>query len=92
MAIKFAYRVDEASGVGIDRAAFDTNIVSAGQPMFLPGLVRHWPAVQAALQSHDALSDHLKSLYNGAYIGTMFAPPQQQGRHFYDSQMRGFDF
>jgi hypothetical protein len=76
----------------IDRASFDTNVVQAGQPILMPALVRHWPAVQASLQSPSALSDYLKSLYNGAYIDTMFAAPEQQGRHFYDAQMRGFNF
>ncbi len=76
----------------MDRALFDAEVVRGGQPMFLPGLVRHWPAVQAALQSPEALSHYLKSLYNGSYIDTMFAPPEQQGRHFYDPQMRGFNF
>ena len=77
---------------GGNRADFEDAYLESGRPVIFRGLVKNWPAVRAAQQSPDALSDYLKSLYNGAFIETIFAAPEHHGRHFYDADMRGFNF
>jgi hypothetical protein len=44
---------------GVDRETFLDEIVPAGQPAVLRGLVAHWPAVRAANESREALSHYL---------------------------------
>ena len=76
----------------IDRHIFDETVVTAGRPALMRQLVAHWPATQAALQSNRCLRDYLMSLYNDAPLNTMMAPAETAGRHFYDAEMRGFNF
>jgi Cupin-like domain len=76
----------------IDKAGFQTEILAKAKPAVLRGLTLHWPATQAGLQSPEALRAYLLSLYNQAPISTIFAPPENHGRHFYDAEMRGFNF
>jgi Cupin-like domain len=75
-----------------DKAGFERDILAKAKPAVLRGLARHWPATQAGMTSPEALRAYLLSLYNQAPVPTIFGPPECQGRHFYDSEMRGFNF
>ncbi|MFC4293236.1 cupin-like domain-containing protein [Sphingorhabdus arenilitoris] len=76
----------------VDRPLFEDGILNSGTPAIFRALVADWPATKAAIQSPENLSAYLRGLYNGAMIETFFAPGTQAGRHFYDPQMRGFNF
>ncbi len=77
---------------GVNRATFEQEIVPAGHPVVMRCLVRSWPVCAAALESRAILADYLKMLDSGAPVSAMLAPPQEEGRFFYDANMRGFNF
>lgn len=83
-------RIAELSAV--TREQFDAEIVDGGRPVVMRGLIKEWPATLAALSSPSAMAEYLRSRENGAAIETLIAPPHTGGRHFYDAQMRGFNF
>ena len=80
----------ELSGVSADQ--FHAEIVSAGQPVVLRGLVADWPAVQAARQSDEAVLAHLARFERGAELTTLIGEPEHKGRFFYDADLGGFNF
>jgi hypothetical protein len=67
-------------------------LLSAGEPAVLAGLVKDWPLVQAGLRSdHDAMS-YLRSFYNGKTVGTSIGPPEIGGRLFYEPGFTHLNF
>lgn len=62
------------------------------QPCSLPGLVSHWPVVQAATTSNEALVDYLARFDAGKTITSLHLPARFDGRMFYNEQMDGFNF
>ncbi len=76
----------------IDRVKFESAVVQAGRPIIMRGLVSDWPVVKAAQQSPEALRSYLNAGYNGQPVETFISASGNDGRHFYDDQMRGFNF
>ncbi len=76
----------------VDREQFEREIVREGRPVVMRGLVSDWPVVKAATQSPEALRDYLKAGYNGQAVETFVSASGNDGRHFYDAEMRGFNF
>jgi hypothetical protein len=76
----------------IDQARFNEEILVKAQPAVFRGLTLDWPVTQAGLKSPEALRTYLLGLYNQEPVQTIFGPPESQGRHFYDAEMRGFNF
>jgi hypothetical protein len=76
----------------VDRAVFENEILPANRPAVLRGLLRDWPAVQAAGQSPAGIVDYIKRLDTGATVNAMVGPPQIEGRFFYSDDFRGFNF
>jgi hypothetical protein len=73
-------------------AAFQRDVVSSYAPVVIRGLVRDWPAVTAALQSTEAVAEHLVRFDRGAAAEAFVGPPEIGGRFFYSSDMTGFNF
>ena len=46
----------------VDRAVFENEILPAGRPAVLRGLLREWPAVRAAQESRTGIVDYIKRL------------------------------
>lgn len=68
-------------------------LLTAERPYVVRGGFRHWPVVQAAGQSDEALARYLMSQYNGVRIGLFQLPPEARGRVFYaDDTLSGFNF
>lgn len=82
--------IDELHGV--THAIFEGEIVPAGRPVVMRGLVSHWPAVAAARQSDEALRDYLMRFDRGRPLGAMSGPPRIGGRFFYNDDLSGFNF
>ena len=84
-------RVQEIIGAGLD--ALPEDVVRDGRPMVLRAAVREWPFVRAALQSDEAAVQYLGRFYAGRQVGTIVAPPSEQGRFFYrpDSKQMNFE-
>ena len=71
---------------------FHDDVVPAGQPLIMRGLVRHWPVVHAADRSNSALFDYLRRFDAGHAVTTMLASQSSNGRFFYNEDLTGFNF
>lgn len=77
---------------GVDRAVFESEILTGGAPAVFRGLVADWPIVQAGRQSARALADFIKQLDGGRQAHVMEASADAGGRLFYRPDMSGFNF
>ena len=77
---------------GIDRATFESQILSASRPVVLQDLVADWPIVRAARESPEALAHAIKSMDAGRMPHVIEAPAEAQGRIFYRDDLGGFNF
>ncbi|GGP45979.1 cupin [Shewanella algicola] len=68
------------------------HIEQADKPMVFKGLCRHWPLVQAGLESSDKALDYLRQFYQGYAVTAYHIAPEQQGRVFYNQQLDGFNY
>ncbi|UTF60302.1 cupin-like domain-containing protein [Gilvimarinus sp. DA14] len=84
-------KVKVVAGVTPDAINFD-ELMAAQQPVILQGLVRQWPMVQAALNSHQSAMDYLKSFYNGRTVGSYWAGPEIKGRYGYNETLTDLNF
>lgn len=76
-----------------DPLALPDALLTAERPWVVRGGFAHWPVVQAARSSDEALARYLMGLYNGVHVGLFQLPPQAGGRVFYaDDSLRGFNF
>jgi hypothetical protein len=62
------------------------------RPWVHRGLVAHWPMAQAGRRSTADAMAYLKSAWRGEPVGMLLAPPQAQGRFFYDETLTGMNF
>jgi hypothetical protein len=76
----------------VTTAVFNEQILPLNQPAVLRGLVGHWPAVRAGVESPRAIVDYLARLDNGSSASTAHGDPKIGGRFFYDAAMTGFNF
>ena len=63
---------------GVTAAQFTREILPAGQPAVLRGLVDQWPAVQAGRASPAAMVDYLRGFSTSANVNVMTADPAAQ--------------
>lgn len=76
----------------IDPTALPDRLLDAAEPVVVRGLARHWPAVQAAQASDQAVVELLRGCYRDATVNAWIGPPEIGGRFFYDDAFRGFNF
>jgi hypothetical protein len=77
---------------GVDQDVFRDEIVPAGEPVLLKGLVSDWPAVRAGRDSPEAMADYLLGFDSGQAIETILGTPEIGGRFFYNDDMSGLNF
>ncbi|CAN5343545.1 cupin-like domain-containing protein [soil metagenome] len=75
---------------GVDRARFEAEIVPAGRPAVLKGLVADWPAVKAAGSPVD-FAAYLDRFDNGKPVRAFFGAAQMGGRFTYSGDLKGFN-
>ncbi len=76
-----------------DPGKLPAELLTGDRPYVVRGGFAHWPVVQAARQSDEALARYLMGLYNGVRIGLFQLAPEARGRVFYaDETLRGFNF
>lgn len=68
------------------------DIVAAGEPLLLKGLVADWPAVRAGLQSVEDGVGYLRRFHRDATVGAWIGGPEIRGRFFYDDDLTGFNY
>jgi hypothetical protein len=76
----------------VTRRIFEEEILAAGRPVVMRGLVAHWPVVDAARQSNRALGAYLKERDSNAPVETFVGQPEMKGRYFYNEDMSGFNY
>ena len=76
----------------VDAATFRAEILPHYRPAILRGAARHWPAVQAALQSPAAIASYIAAFDNGANVDAIMTAPEEAGRIFYSPSMDGFNY
>lgn len=77
----------------LDRARLPDLLPTWTTPKVIRGLVGDWPLVVAASDSADAAVAHLKQYDHGTLpVTATTAPPEAQGRIFYNADMSGFNF
>lgn len=75
----------------LDAQTFQDQVLAAGQPLVIRGLVRDWPLVKAARRSNQAFCDYLKAFDRGYPVDTAQAPPSTGGRIFYNEDLSGLN-
>ncbi|HEY3729861.1 MAG TPA: cupin-like domain-containing protein [Steroidobacteraceae bacterium] len=71
---------------------FLCEVVEPCRPMVLRGLVSHWPIVQAAARSPEALRDLLSPYDSGGEVEAFFGEPAIAGKYYYADDLKGFNF
>lgn len=72
--------------------ALPTDLLHSTQPVLMPGLVRHWPLVQAAQRSDAEFCGFLRRFGESARVGLWRGAPEIDGRFFYNDDFSGFNF
>lgn len=88
--IEAGAQVPALSGVTAER--FREEILPAGRPVLLRGLVADWPAVGAGRASAPGLAAYLRRFDRGLPVGMMLGPPSIDGRFFYNDDASGLNF
>ncbi len=76
----------------LQAGALPADLLQSTQPVVLRGLVRHWPMVQAALQSDAQFCNYLRGFGADTRVGLWRGAPEIDGRFFYNADFRGFNF
>ena len=79
------------TGLSPERLPF-AELVAAGEPTILKGVVRDWPIVAAGAHSPNEAVAYLKSFYTGQPVVGSTAPPEAGGRYFYDETLTRLNF
>ncbi len=61
------------------------DLLEAGQPTVLKGLIKDWPIVEAGLAGSRTAMDYLRAFYNERPVQYSYGAPETQGRPFYTS-------
>jgi cupin-like protein len=77
---------------GMDVEAVRREVLADKKPAILRGLVEGWPSVAAGRESPSALVRYLTRFDTGAAVDALLAPPEIDGRIFYNETMTGFNF
>lgn len=76
----------------VDRARFEREVVPAGRPAVLRGLVRHWPIVAAGRDSPDTLAAWLRAHATATPAEAWFGAPEIAGRFDFNADLTGDNF
>jgi hypothetical protein len=76
----------------VDRTRFREEIIPAGQPAILKGLIADWPAVAAGLTSDEAMAGYLRGFDAGKPVAILRGEPEIGGRFFYTDDMGALNF
>ncbi len=76
----------------LNRERFEQEVLPAGRPVVIRGLVRDWPIVRAGLQSDEAVVAYLRQFDSGNSFDTAIGPPSTGGRLFYNDDLSALNF
>jgi len=75
-----------------DLDSFDEQVVATDQPAIIRSLVSDWPAVVASKSSATEICHYLRNFDKGQAVYTIAAPPEADGRFFYNNDLRSVNF
>ena len=87
--VQAAQKVQAFEGIAPDAVPWD-DLMAAGQPVLLKGLVRAWPLTQTT--SPQQAAAYLKSFYQGRRVVAFVARPELNGRFGYTADATRLDF
>jgi Cupin-like domain len=76
----------------VDRRLFESEILPAGKPAVLKGLVEAWPLVQRRTDSPSSVIEFLRGANPTTQVEWLAGDPQIHGRFFYNEAMTGVNF
>lgn len=77
---------------GLSPQSLPAEVLRSTRPLVLRGMVADWPVVQAALRSADECVAYLRRFDRKVQVIAQIAPPEAQGRFFYNEDLTGFNF
>lgn len=77
---------------GVDRTQVAAALRGLEAPRVIRGLVADWPLVECARRSATAAMEHLLRFDAGQPLQALVAPPEANGRFFYNADLTGFNF
>jgi hypothetical protein len=86
---QIARKTPVIEGVAPDAVPYD-ELMAAGRPAVIKGLVRDWPLARAG--SPRQAADYLKAFYQGRRIVAFVARPERKGRFGYTEDATRLDF
>jgi hypothetical protein len=86
-----AASIRELQGCRPDSLPLD-DLVAAGEPAVLRGLVKDWALVQAGLRGTRDAMEHLRALYNQRPVQYSWGGPEIAGRPFYNDDTTDLNF
>ena len=84
--------IPEYSGITLDKASFDTKIVTKKQPIVFRGLAAHWRLIQDSNGERNQALNTLIDHANNTPCYTVVAAPELDGRFFYSDDLNGTNF
>jgi hypothetical protein len=84
-------KTEVIAGLKPDRVPYQ-ELMEAGTPVILKGLVRDWPLVRQGLESPQHAMDYLKSFDSGKTVVCYVGEPGIKGRFFYNEDLSGLNF
>lgn len=86
-------RVSEISAANIATPdMFMREICAECRPVVIRGLTAHWPAVERASRSPQALQSYLLEFDKGREASVFIGAPNIEGKYFYSDDLAGFNF
>lgn len=79
------------TSVALDLVDFG-KLIEDETPVVLKGIFKDQSLVEAGKKSPQAAMAHVKQYHSGRSLVTFIAPPEHQGRFFYNSDMTGMNF
>ncbi len=73
-------------------ASLSDDLLASDQPLVLRGLARDWPAVRLARESTGRIVDYLLDFDSDNVVTALLAPPEANGRIFYNEDLSAFNF
>ena len=89
--VQAARKVREVTGLTAGEVRFD-DLLEAGEPVLLKGLVSGWPLVRAGRESASAAMDYLEGFDGGRPVVGYTGDPEIGGRFFYNADLTGLNF
>jgi hypothetical protein len=67
-------------------------LLASDEPLVVRGLASDWPAVKHGLESTDQIIEYLQGFDSSNVVTTLYAPPEADGRIFYNEDLTAFNF